>query len=131
MRVIEGIKIFTELRIMLGRGELVPREYMSPDYSFGYDCSCGQAHALKETRYVMCARPIKFFFMCPNNIMTFVRVKGIFTLKSIPEWCAQGAEFMDTMSRFVNSDENCGVFYDATIDNGNTRFVTLDNFDQT
>ena len=90
MRKIEDeLKVWTELRIM--ERELAPKEAMSPDYkNLYYDCGCGEQHICSQTEHILCARPVKFFFVCLNDICTLVRIKGIFRQICEPEWCCDG-----------------------------------------
>ena len=114
-----SLEVFSQLRIMFNNGELVPTSYMSPDYkALYYDCGCGQQHLLASTQYVLCAKgPIRFFFICENAICTLVSVKGFFKQASAEEWFVDSSIFLDAFSRFVASDERCGVFHNPVLDN--------------
>ena len=125
-KIEDSLKIYSELRKMLLRGELVPRSYMKPTYSFEYECGSGSRFAISETPYVLCAKPVKFFLVSSMNICTLVRVKGLFRPKPTSEWYAEAAIFMDAFTRFIESDQNCQVFYDPEIDKGNTKFIKID-----
>ncbi len=113
-----SLDVFSQLRIMLNNGELVPSSYMSPDYkTLYYDCACGHKHILASTQYVLCAKgPIRFFFICENSICTLVSVKGFFRQTSAEEWFVDSSLFMDAFARFVASDERCGVFHNPALD---------------
>lgn len=111
-------EVFKQLRIMFNNGELVPADYMSPDYkTLYYDCACGKKHILASTKYVLCAKgPVRFFFICENSICTLVSVKGLFKQASAEEWFVDSSVFLDAFARFVASDERCGVFYNYALD---------------
>ena len=118
VRKLEGsLKVFTELRTMLLKDELGPRAAMTPDYkNLYYDCGCGEQHILSQTKHVLCAKPVKFFFICDNNICSLVRVKGFFRQTSQTEWYVESDEFKDGLTQFVEIDEKYKVLYDPTTD---------------
>ena len=52
----------------------------SSDYpGLTYKCGCGEEHLLSYTKFIMVAAPVKFVFVCDNEYMTGVRVKGMFS----------------------------------------------------
>ena len=93
-------EVFKQLRIMFNNGELVPADYMSPDYkTLYYDCACGKKHILASTKYVLCAKgPVRFFFICENSICTLVSVKGFFKQASAEEWFVDSSIFLDAFA---------------------------------
>ena len=104
MRKIEDkSEVSIELRTM--GSELVPKRYMSPDYkNLYYDCGCGEQHICSQTEYILCARPVKFFFLCPNDICTLVKIKGIFRQTCEPEWCCDGDAIRSVIEEEIDAD---------------------------
>ena len=84
----------------LDKETIGPPDTMTPSYGALYfDCGCGESHILEETHHFLCAIPIKFFFLCDNNVVTLVRVKGMIFQKSVEEWFCDGKLFEEAMEQ--------------------------------
>ena len=99
-RIETELDVFTQLLILLKNNQLVPANRMQPDYkNLAYDCPCGEQHILSQTRYLLCASPVKFFFLCENKICTLVRVKGIVRQTAISEWFTEAEYFKSALGK--------------------------------
>ena len=76
----------------------------SSDYpGLTYKCGCGEEHLLSYTKFIMVAAPVKFVFVCDNEYMTGVRVKGMFSQKSIELWTCKNELYLEAVEK-VNTE---------------------------
>jgi hypothetical protein len=76
----------------------------SSDYpGLAYECGCGSSHLLSYTDFIMVGAPVKFVFLCENDYLTGVRVKGIFKQKSYELWTCKKTLYLEAVEK-VNEE---------------------------
>ena len=64
-----------------------------------FECGCGHKHAVNDPSLVILgiALPVKFLFLCPNNHVAFVHVKGLFIQKANCLWSCNAKLYHDVI----------------------------------
>ena len=65
-----------------------------------YSCGCGSNHTLSITDFLMIGPPAKFVFICDNDYLTGVRVKGIFKQKPYELWTCKKSLYLEAVEVF-------------------------------
>ena len=88
MKVIED---FVTLTVVLSDQNTLPITAMTPNYhGINFSCGCEEEHSLISTNYFLCGGFNEFFFICENEFVTLVRVRGFFKAKATSLWsCKQ------------------------------------------
>ena len=65
-----------------------------------YSCGCGSNHTLSITDFLMIGPPAKFVFICDNDYLTGVRVKGIFKQNPYELWTCKKSLYLEAVEVF-------------------------------
>ena len=78
-----------------------PHSLTSTNYhdSVVFECGCNENHRANDpSNHIFgIARPVKFCFVCKNQYVTFVQVKGIFNTKATTIWSCKEELFNEAI----------------------------------
>jgi len=69
-----------------------------------FDCGCGENHKVNDPSLfiINIAFPVKFLFLCPNDYIAFVHVKGFFVQKANCLWSCKSKLYESAMKEFTD-----------------------------
>ena len=94
----EDLKNILTKETIMPSSKLVTEGY--GDLSF--KCGCGKSHGINspDIDKIGCATPVKFIFKCDKkDVVSMVRVKGIFKQECFTEWCCSQKLYTNVLIR--------------------------------
>ena len=71
-----------------------------------FECGCGKIHTVNDPSLFIIgiALPVKFLFLCPNNYVAFVHVKGFFIQKANCLWSCTAKLYDDVIKGLAEAN---------------------------
>ena len=104
MKIIEDIN---EIILAISESNIRPKNSLTstnyPD-SVAFECGCGNFHSVNEPSLNIfgVSMPVKFCFVCENDYVCFVQVKGFFKPKATPLWSCKGKMFQEAIDKLAS-----------------------------
>ena len=92
------LKDIHEVIMSISESKLQPKNSLTstnyPD-ALVYECGCGDFHQVNDLSLEIfaVAMPVKFCFICKNNYVSFVHVKGFFRQEALTIWTCEAELF--------------------------------------